>query len=500
MTPRASPAAIAAAQDAKDAIANKRPDEQTAIKRALDGLGALASEIGEGRMVDLAREAVLASLGSLNDLEEGDRLGPWAGLDARLRVLAGTLLADGRGVTTAYAFAEGLADARAPDDVSELFQRNVSSVSSPFDVIIVLKGVGRIRLAGGQGFDALQDVPSFGGVVARDIDSILRLYARETGHGGGSARALRTRVEGRDAEHAARLAVAKGKQLANRLNAVERQGRFSLHPTALVRSTMTGRVTPISVAPETRPVFEAKIGAHAFTDLALQSSLAYMRRAHNSSSPVGVVMHTWIALEALHAPLAGSTRPQDDVVSFAPLIAAGRAVAGIQLRAWNTLAWQRGDGASWARLRESVGKTDAEGKRRRHCRPPAWRAALLSTSPQYARQLTDVLRVSTPLVRWKIAETRRMLAKPEARRERVSELVRDVRWAAERMRVTRNLAAHEALIAAPGEEQLARAARLLADAVFEGMQGAAPSPTTAASLIEQAIDEGERMLQGSGNT
>jgi hypothetical protein len=488
-------AALTAAADTRDAIAYRRPDESAAIKRGLDRLSELHAEIGEGKMVDLARDAIISSLGGLNELGEADRLGPWTGLDARLRVLAGTLLAEGRGTATAYEFAGALADARASDDASALFAQTVSSTRSTFDVVIVMRGVGRIRLAAGQPFVVLSDVPAFRGVVTNDVDSVLRLYAREAGHGSGDARALLIRIDGRDAEHAARIAVLRGKELANRINAVERQGRFSLHPTALVRSVATGRVTPVSVAPETRPVYETKIGADVFTDPALSASLAYMRRAHNSSSPVGVVMHTWIALEALHAPLAASNRPQDDVVSFAPVIAGGRALAGIEFRAWNTLAWQRGVTAPWEQLRAAVGKADEDGKRRRHCRPQAWRAALMRTSAQYSRQLTDVLDASTPLVRWKVAETRRLLTKREALRGRGNEVVRDVRWASQRMRVTRNLAAHEALVTAPGEEQLARAARLLADAVFEGMQSAARTRVLPISLVQQAINDSEARLK-----
>ena len=486
--------ALTAAQNARDAIANKRPDVSSAVAEARVRLEALERDIGDGQMVDHARTAVIASLGSLNDLDEGDRLGPWAGFDLRLRSLAGALLSEGRGQVAVHTLGEALARARDANEAKQLFEETISSRQSDFDVVIVMQGAGRIRLAAGQGFEALADVPAFAGAVPSSVNSVLRLFARETGHGRGDARALRTRVQAKDPEHAARRAILRAKELADRLNAVQRQGRFSLHPTALVRNPATGTVLPISVAPETRPAFEVVLGAETFADPALNSSLAYMRRAHNSSSPVGVVMHTWIALEALHAPLAGSHRPQDDVIAFAPIIAGGRAVAGVELRSWNTLAWQRSGGAPWERLKESIGKTDPDGKRRRHCRPPAWRSALTRTSTQYSRELSDVLRISTPLVRWKVGETRRLITKREALRERSNEVVRNVRWAAERMRVTRNRAAHEALTTAPGEEQLARAARLLADAVFEGMQGAARNRDTAVPMIQQAIDEGNRIL------
>lgn len=486
--------ALRATQNARDSIANKRPDLTSAVAEAVGRLEDLGRDIGDGRMVDHARTAIIASLGTLNNLDEGDRLGPWAGFDHRLRTLAGALLGEGRGQITAYTLGEALARARDADEAQRLFEDTISSRQSDFDVVIVMQGSGRIRLAAGQGFEVLADLPSFAGAAPSAVTSVLRLFARETGHGRGDARALRTRIAARDPEHAARRAILRGKELADRLNAVQRQGRFSLHPTALVRNITTETVLPISVAPETRPAFEVALGAETFADRPLNSSLAYMRRAHNSSSPIGVVMHTWIALEALHTPLAGSHRPQDDVISFAPIIAGGRAVAGIELRSWNTLAWQRGGGAAWEHLKESIGKTDPDGKRRRHCRPPAWRSALTQTSAQYTRQLSDVLRISTPLVRWKIGETRRLITKREALRERSNEVVRNVRWAAERMRVTRNRAAHEALATAPGEEQLARAARLLADAVFEGMQGAARNRNAAVPLIQQAIDEGNRIL------
>ena len=427
------------------------------------------------------------------------RAGHWIDLDDDIRHLLAALMGEGRPGT--WLCERTIAACRSSDPRVAMVQE-LRAPPVRFQVALSIRRVRSVRHSASFGCHPAAD--GWPDPVSVAAGRALTKFGREEAADGNWAFVVTLDAYSRD--HAVARARAMADELVAQLSVSHRTRSFTLGERALV--WQRGRRVHLAVT-DPPPALNC-VPRLAGREPRLLEAMAHLQHAREARAPVGEILHTWIALEALAYRLPrppqiqGSRQRQAvpyDALGYAlPRIVALHGVRQGLLDLWHVVvaSERRRRSPRWQDVEDWLGVTSSRqlsdvnrwfdvlaadvagaaipiGAVSSHAEAALLAELCLTTAPAFPRRQFD-------LWRNRIAKRARMA-------EFFDRLVWDTAGQVTRLYALRNLTVHQGAVVVPSEEALARAAGRLLDMVLEVLPAwlaTAPSDPPGAALGEIA--------------
>ncbi len=405
------------------------------------------------------------------------RPGHWIDYDDDVRHLLAALLGEGRPGT--WIAERAIAACRSADPRAALLQELRSGVAR-FQVALSLCRARSVRYAAAFGCrpaeDGWEEPVSL--AARRTLAQFVRTEAQERNW------AFVVSIDAHDRDHAVARARTVAAELVAQLAAADRTRPFTLGERALVWQAGHPVRQVLAETPPAREVTPLLQGREP----RLLATVAHLQHARDARAPVAGILHGWIALEALayqlrRPPAVPTTRqknatPYDWLGHVVPRFLALHGIRQALLDLWHVVvASERKRGSQrWSDVENWLGVTSARqladvnrwfdvlaadpsqatrpaGPVSSHAEAVLLMSECLASGPAYPRRQLELWRI-------RITQRQRMA-------EFYDRLLWDVEAQVARLYALRNLTVHQGAAVVPSEEELARAAARLLDALLE---------------------------------